>query len=574
MKKNRFALATALALCLGLMPVRAQKTAVPINENTFPDNSFRAVAEALPGAEDGVFTPSELCEIKELRCGGQDILSLEGLVYFPALEKLDVSGCPVEEVDVHVLPNLKTLICNDSKFRTLDVSGHPTLEEIFCDRGRLEELDAGDCPSLKRIHTWQTSLYRVNVRGCPELKELCGGRDLISEVDVSQNPKLEVLSFAESYLHEVDVSANPELKFLDLSSNMLKVLDMSGNRKLENVTVGEGLTVYVPAEGLRLSLLADHRELKSMEGGSVDRNGWFHFDPGVDTASLEYLAEDDKPLILKKLDAPVQAAYTTPEGVRVETARYRPGKVLADIHLPEGVKRVTVFLPDPTVTPATAACIREGNRPDWVLPACVPVEGGMELSVTEDVKLVLKERKKPFYDIIYEQEAWYCPYVEFVGARDLFMGVEPWQFGPHIPMTRGMIPVVLRRLMADGTETPAEVPFSDIKPGDWYAGAAAWAAEEGIAAGYPDGRFGPNDPVTREQLALMLYHACGAKPVKNHDLTFIDSAEVSPYAETAVCWAVRNGILRGVGGNRLAPGGEASRAETAAMLMRFIALNL
>ncbi len=112
--------------------------------------------------------------------------------------------------------------------------------------------------------------------------------------------------------------------------------------------------------------------------------------------------------------------------------------------------------------------------------------------------------------------------------------------------------------------------FADVAAGKWYAEAVYWAAEQGIVSGYRDGLFGVNDPVTREQLAVMLWRYAGSPSVSGSLDYFNDADSARDYAKTALCWAVENGIISGVGDDLLAPAGEATRAQVAQMLKNFI----
>lgn len=111
--------------------------------------------------------------------------------------------------------------------------------------------------------------------------------------------------------------------------------------------------------------------------------------------------------------------------------------------------------------------------------------------------------------------------------------------------------------------------FPDVEDGAWYAEAIAWAAEQGIVGGYGNGQFGPNDSITREQLAVMLYRYAGSPTVPDLPLNFTDASEVSEYALGAMRWAVGEGIINGIGNGLLSPKGKATRAQVAAMLMRY-----
>ena len=178
----------------------------------------------------------------------------------------------------------------------------------------------------------------------------------------------------------------------------------------------------------------------------------------------------------------------------------------------------------------------------------------------------------PFADI--PADAWYYEDAAYSYAGGLLSGTGKTSFSPEDTMTRAMLVTVLWRM--EGKPAAAGSPFSDVKPDAYFAEAAAWAAENKIAEGYGGGKFGPNDPVTRQQLAAILWRYAG---YKGYDLTaaadlsgFADGQAAAPYALPALRWACGEGLLRGSGG-RLLPEGPASRAQAAAILHRFCELT-
>lgn len=163
---------------------------------------------------------------------------------------------------------------------------------------------------------------------------------------------------------------------------------------------------------------------------------------------------------------------------------------------------------------------------------------------------------------------WYHDGIHYCLDEGLMDGVDAGMFAPNATTSRAMIVTILWRLQgspeADTTET-----FTDVYPDAWYAKAIAWAVAEGVADGYGEGLFGPNDAITREQLAAMLWRYA-ARPESEGGLSaFADGAEVSVWAQQAMSWAVSLGLINGVDSDRLDPKGQATRAQTATILMRF-----
>ena len=142
------------------------------------------------------------------------------------------------------------------------------------------------------------------------------------------------------------------------------------------------------------------------------------------------------------------------------------------------------------------------------------------------------------------------------------------RFGPNDDLSRAQFAQIL--FNKEGRPVVNyQMDFSDVTGEAWYTEAVRWAASQGIVRGYGNGTFGPNDPITREQLAVMLWRYAGS-PAASGELNFDDVDEISGHALEALRWAVENGILNGYGDGRLGPQGRATRAQAARMLKNFI----
>ena len=169
-------------------------------------------------------------------------------------------------------------------------------------------------------------------------------------------------------------------------------------------------------------------------------------------------------------------------------------------------------------------------------------------------------------------DAWYQPAVAYVVQNGLMVGTGAEQFAPQANLSRAMIVQVLYNLEA--RPTSGSSAFPDVAHDQWYADAVAWAAECGLVSGYDDGTFGPNRPVTREQLAVILYRYTRYKEydtAQSGNLSaYQDGTAVSPWASDALAWAVGQGVIAGKGGGVLDPLGTATRGEVAQMLMNYL----
>ena len=177
----------------------------------------------------------------------------------------------------------------------------------------------------------------------------------------------------------------------------------------------------------------------------------------------------------------------------------------------------------------------------------------------------------PFRDV--RPEDWFYADVRYVYEADLMNGTAEGLFSPDLFTSRAMIVTVLWRLSGSPVVN-YYMPFADVDQAAWYAEAVRWAASCGIVAGYDNGNFGPNDPITREQLAAILYRCAAYRQedtsigADTNILSFTDAASVSEYAVPALQWACGAGILQGADG-ALLPTHPATRAQTAAILHRF-----
>ena len=177
----------------------------------------------------------------------------------------------------------------------------------------------------------------------------------------------------------------------------------------------------------------------------------------------------------------------------------------------------------------------------------------------------------PFTDV--SEKDWFYNDAMFVYKNGLMLGTSKTLFSPHGTVTRGMMATILWRM--EGSLAPkGENSFTDVEAGRWYADAITWAAENGIFAGYSMDKFGPDDPITREQLTAIFYRYADYKGYKltitgNLD-KFEDADKITDYAKTVMQWAVGNGLIKGKSENLLDPQGTATRAEISAMLHRFV----
>ena len=247
----------------------------------------------------------------------------------------------------------------------------------------------------------------------------------------------------------------------------------------------------------------------------------------------------------------VETVEKRADGTTVETVESASGGITASVSVPKSVGSTRVDIPASKPSGSMVAVIVHPDGTEEIVKGSVVTETGVALRAEGDVRLKIIDNAKRFNDMA---DHWAKDAVEFASSRELFNGVGSDAFGPDLSMTRGMVSTVLARLAG-----------ADTAGGEtWYAKGTVWAVENGISDG-----TAPEQPVTREQLAAMLYRYAGS-PTVSGELGFDDADSISAWARDAVRWCVDNGILNGVGGNRMTPQDLARRGQVAAMLMRFL----
>ena len=282
-----------------------------------------------------------------------------------------------------------------------------------------------------------------------------------------------------------------------------------------------------------------------------------------------------KALVIPKLERPQNPPVTPPEpeSPTLEIAETAHGAVVVSTAQPDYGEVVTI-VPQPEsgyVVEAVTVTDADGEA----LAVAAPEDGSYQFTqsrgtVTINVTFAKKPVEPlPFVDVAAED--WYGDAVAAVYAQGLMMGTAEDTFAPELAATRGMVVSILHRLA--GSPTVSAEVFEDVTADDWYGQAVAWAASEGIASGTSAETFSPNAAVTREQLAALLCNFAaqqGMDTTARSDLSnFDDAAAVSDWAQDAVSWAHAEGLLAGTSATMLAPQGEATRAQLAAMLVRF-----
>lgn len=304
----------------------------------------------------------------------------------------------------------------------------------------------------------------------------------------------------------------------------------SGNVTLAKET-DSTTTFTMPAENVTVT--AAYR----YNGGSGSGSG----------SSSGIVIKDEKGKVLGKADpdtgivelpiTPVPAASSSRQAEELE------------ITIPKNTT-VKVEIPVRNVTPGTVVAIVHVDGTEEIVRTSVVTKNGVALELTGSATVKVYDNSKFFTDV--PAANWASDAVAFASSRELFNGTGADTFSPNAPMTRQMLMTVLARL--DGTDTS----------GNAYAKGMEWAIRNGVSNGSD-----PEGKITREQLATMLWRYAGSPSVSGRMTGFVDADQISGYAEDAMLWATKAGIIGGKGNGQLDPKGYATRAEVAAMLMRY-----
>ena len=264
-------------------------------------------------------------------------------------------------------------------------------------------------------------------------------------------------------------------------------------------------------------------------------------------------------------DGSVTTTVTKPNGMVVATTKYPNGDCMILSTAPsgemdvtfEGAKERLVTIPVEALGPETVAYVTDANGMCRLEMRTAVTEMGMTILVHDGDSIELVQKTVNFTDV--PDQHWAKAPITYVAARGLLIGVEDTLFAPSMQTSRAMIWSILARL--EGVQLEETTP--------WYASSQAWAVDAAISDGN-----NPNADISREQLVTMLYRYANS-PAVNSDLTaYSDGSQVSAWAVDAVQWAVSEGIMNGITADTLAPQETATRAQTAAILERFIAWQL
>ena len=271
---------------------------------------------------------------------------------------------------------------------------------------------------------------------------------------------------------------------------------------------------------------------------TVDKNGQVETEVSLSSSAISNAK--DEPVALPMPEVPVTKDWDEAPVVTVSMTGYSEARV---------------EIPVEDVTPGTVAVLVKADGSEQIIKTTLTTENGIVVTLEDGATVKVVDNSKDFVDV--PNNYWGSTYIDFATSRGLFSGTSESTFAPETPMNRAMIVTVLAAYEGVDTTTGST----------WYEAGRQWAMANGISDG-----TNMNQNLTREQLAVMLWRYAGSPSVAPLS-GYSDLDNISDWAEMAMAWAVRNGMIAGMDGNMLNPGGQATRAQVATILMRFVELT-
>ena len=397
-----------------------------------------------------------------------------------------------------------------------------------------------------------------------------------SEINLTNNKNKDGKDINNVYLPKGDVSASQNSS---VNGNIVNGEPDQGDYRVEYIVNGEVYySVTVTAENGKVSYTAPKNPSRS----GYTFEGWDYNGVKVDVATDNKASF--KPVDGKKVyifDAEFSKNSSTPAVTEysVTVKKTDNGSVSVSPKCAEAGDKVTITV-DPDkgyVVDAVAVTDKDGDKITVTKKTATKYTFTMPKSRV-DVKVTFKAEQTepeqpsemPFVDVV--KDAWYYPAVEYVYNNELMNGTNGGlTFEPNVNLNRAMMAAVLYNMEGKPACDKSGI-FSDVADGMWYTDAVNWAASNNIVSGMPDGTYAPDQALTREQMASILYRYAEYKGIDvsaRADLsTFTDGTTVSPWAQDVVQWAVAEKLMSG-NGTELQPKGTASRAQVATVLMNY-----
>lgn len=365
---------------------------------------------------------------------------------------------------------------------------------------------------------------------------------------------------AESGVVELDVSGLEDASGVSVPQNLIDAINESEDVSALSITTSTGsMELSADALGAIASAMENENDSVKLEINTIDA--------GNITSSQRYpVAQVMNSAVFVDLSATIEHKDARGNVTGTSTIHQFYGDITISVPLKQT---------DSMQGRQIIACYFADDGSVTYFPA--KYENGIVTFTTNHYSTfgVFASRAATFTDI--DLNEWYMSAAEYITSKELMNGVGGSAFAPNSELSRAMLTQILYNMEGRPAVTGSS-EFSDVADGEWYTDAVIWASANGIVGGYGDGRFGPNDPVTREQMATILYRyeqskGGGFQGMWMFLLDYPDREEVSEWAYEAVCWMTMNGIINGIpegDTTKICPAGTATRAQVAQTLMNFM----
>jgi len=522
----------------------------------FPDPAFRTevfrvlnqVREANRDSPTSISVDDSiaLAEIDSLHLSNMGIFNLKGLERFIGLVHLECDNINVTELDVSNNPALETLIFRGNQLTRLDISKNNALRHLDLSNNRLTALDVSANPDLQILRCFENNM------GSDPDHSVTGWRTRFAEAGMKDS--------------ESPFQFFPQIAFVNAQMPVITAQPLD-----TTVTAGMNVTLSVTAnaaDGGTLSYQWHGNTINSNSGGTPVIGATApYFSPPTSSAGIGYyyVTITNTNVSVNGDRTATIVSTTATVTINPELPIEPPPSEPPPSEPPPSEQQPPVFVPPPSGEAQAPA-----NTASQPTPATVP---DMEPEAEPDVPLW----ENPFADI--GEDDWFFDAVRYANQSGLFGGLSETEFSPNGQMTRAMFATVLYRmengkLKIENDPQPSthNSQFSDVAAGVWYYDAVAWAADNRIVSGLGVDRFGPDVPVTREQIAVMLMnyvrHSNSILRSTVSEAAFADDAGISGWARDSVGRIQRAGIIGGKPGNLFDPQGVATRAEVATIFAR------
>ena len=553
-----------------------------INEENFPDEIFRTYVysefdtdSSWSLSEEEIAAATEICIPYDV-----EIESMEGIQFFPWLERLECSSNLLTELDLTANPLLRSVDCSSNQLKsldvsqcseleylncgrnrltTLDLSGLSALETLNCSDNRLDTLDLSGCSALATLECNENSLSALDLSECTGMKRLDCSTNQLASLDLSGNPALTDLSCNNNLLTSLDVSGNPALTELGCDNNLLTSLDVSSNPALTGLGCANNLLTSLDVSGNTelIALVCSGNQLTSL-------------DVRANATLAELYCEDNQltELYFAELGCLNCANNRLTEldvGAAPRLAElFCTGNQIEQLDLSNNPALEQAILHGELL----ASCLKADYwafrwfSMESVQYAPFPISFSFDRSTSVRMSDGSLFEINPFSDVP-ANKYFYLPVIWASHSNPLITGgTDATHFSPDKTCTREQIVTFLWKSAGapDWFDENTTNPFTDVKPGKYYEKAVLWTVEKGITGGVSANKFGVGKPCTREQAVSFLWKNAGSPEPETEECPFSD-VQKGKYYYKAVLWAVENGITGGVGGGKFGVGKPCTRAQ-------------